>query len=657
MSRWFIRLSLLAIPLVLCSLLPQTAQAAGNYYVNADSAAKDDNNSCRSESAPCATFSGAITNILTSSDPANSTILANGTFTEQITISDQELEGLTINWLNKGSRPIIDATGNTYGIYVSSVDKVTVNHVEVLGAENYAIFFGGGVTNHIQGGKLKNSHIHDMSSETTSHWGVYFNYIDDAVVRDNVLYNLGSTNINLDAFPDATGIYFFGTDRGLILNNSIRDFLVSTTFTEENSYTYSFASGIYVYEGDDMQISGNSIKDIETVSTNEYDGYSYAYTYPIYLYNSVGTTVKHNTIRRSDATAIATQDGKYATPYVYAIYALIVDELIIHHNQVLGGRALSQVEDEEYNAPVMYGIDVEGIGSATLTKNTVKNLHAESANGTGSAVTIGIRVSDTQQALIKNNTVKQVDAAADAEGDATTRAIQLSDAPKTDIVRNRLADFSASVGTEEETTASTGIELGYNSSADILNNLMYFTQAVSQDSIHAIAILSTQADPIRILHNTLSNVRTCLLVSYAGQIDFQNNLCLLGTSGSYGTSVNTDNFDITQLTSDFNLFYNLVEPVLMNDDATGSMTFAEWKSGDYNQDTHSLKKNPDLKRNNPNSKKYLHLKKTSPAVNEGSVKPDFGQDQVMNEFLTRDWDKDIRPQGKRPDMGADEFTV
>lgn len=95
----------------------------------------------------------------------------------------------------------------------------------------------------------------------------------------------------------------------------------------------------------------------------------------------------------------------------------------------------------------------------------------------------------------------------------------------------------------------------------------------------------------------------------------------------------------------------------MNDDATGTLAFSDWKSGQYDQDQNSLKSNPRLRLAHPNKKGYLHLKPSSPAINVGTNSAAFGSDDFMNALLLLDWDKDVRPQGATVDMGADESTL
>lgn len=658
MNQWIKRGLMMFTPVLVFSLYAAPTWAAGNYYVNANNVNKDDNNSCRTKSAPCATMAGVITKILDSSNPADSTILARGTFTEQVDINDPDLDGLTINWLRQGHKPVIDATGNSYGIYVSAVDDVTINHVIVKQANSYGIFFSGSSNSHIQGGTVKRSRVHDLSNTTTSHYGIYFSRVDDGLISRNHIDHIGSNSTNLDTYPDSYGILVTNSNRPYILHNTVRDFSVTTTYTDETSYTYAIVEGIYVYEADQAQVKYNVIKDLSASSNNDFtSGYTYAYGYGIYFYNCLNSLFSGNVIRRMSAESSASQDGVTATAYNYGIYGSGSDGVTFRHNTLVGNTASSGVMDDESNSSGIYGLYADGFGNVNIIHNIVKNNTATSTNGSGSTKIYAIILNDLSAPLVQNNIVKNNTANTLQDGNASSFGIYLTDAAQANLIHNRLSNFIANINDSTYTAQSVGITLGYDASADVLNNLVYFTSPLVKDDITGVSVLSAQADPVRALFNTFSNMRTCLNITEASEIDFQNNVCRLGTSGAFGISLDSDEYDVSQLTSDYNIFFNSEEPLLMNDDATGTLAFSDWKSGQYDQDQNSLKSNPLLRLAHPNKRGYLHLKPSSLAINAGTNAADFGGDDLMNALLLLDWDKDARPQGATVDIGADEFTL
>lgn len=149
--------------------LAAPALASGDYYVNADSAAKSDDNACLSKSAPCATLGGVIGQILASAHPEDSTIYAKGNFDEQLDISDSALEGLTVTWLEQGVHPVINGVGLNYGVSVYQVDGVSLKHLNVIGSNYASIYVNGGSSSHIRGVNIENCTVESADADATSH--------------------------------------------------------------------------------------------------------------------------------------------------------------------------------------------------------------------------------------------------------------------------------------------------------------------------------------------------------------------------------------------------------------------------------------------------------------------------------------------------------
>lgn len=636
--------------------LAAPALASGDYYVNADSAAKSDDNACLSKSAPCATLGGVIGQILASAHPEDSTIYAKGNFDEQLDISDSALEGLTVTWLEQGVQPVINGAGLNYGVSVYQVDGVSLKHLNVIGSNYASIYVYGGSSSHIRRVNIENCTVESADADATSHTGIYVSFTDDVVVKGNRVKEIGSVSTNLDAFPDTTGIHVLEANRVQIINNHVHDFVADTTFTDEVSYTYAFVSGIYVYKADEVTIKGNQIKDLVANATNGYSsGTSYAYAYAVYAYDVFHSSISRNTIRRVQANAVGVEDSVTSTASTAGLYVTSLDEVSISHNKILNSQASTTVQDTEGGQAIIYGLYMDTSGDIGLTHNKVRHVSATVNNGAGVANTFGLVVNDIQQLGVVHNVFTDITAVSHGTNTAETVGMKFINAPETNVANNRLGDFTAG-GEATTENNSYGIILDYNSHGDILNNFIYFTDADMQSTIDGIQVNSVQADPVHIFHNTMNNLRTCLDIADAAVLEFENNICQLNTSGSFGVSVDSEEYDLTQLISNYNIFYNSVEPVQMNDTATGVMSFSDWKSGDYLQDGNSLKQNPKLNVSDPAKKGYLHLKSGSPAIEAGMTSLDFDEDDEMNQRLLKDWDNDPRPTFSSPDVGADEVT-
>lgn len=630
------------------------SNASGTYYANADDPAALDTNSCRTADNACLTMNGAIAKILESANPQNSTLLAAGTFAESVTITDASVHGLTISWLNNGTRPVIDATGENYALYIYGVDDVTVDHLDITGAAVAGVYGYGLSGNHTEKMTIRDVIVHDLAPSTGS-YGIFVMSVDDVLVKNSVVQNIGSTTVDTYSTIYNYGIYVQSSDDVRLMNNTIRDMVTSNTNSIAIGSVYLQAYGIYVNESDRLTVRNNTIRNISITGSTS--------AVPIYIYQygmSIGSTsqatVRDNTLDGIDSSATTTAADQYVYGITTGLQLSAAMNVRLNRNTLTDSTTTVSAPVAETAYGSFTGFGISGLDDISITRNTIKDIAVITASGTGTNSMLGLSVGDVQRAVLHHNTIKNIIANHDGDGSASAVAVRLSDAPDANVYRNRIVDFTANRGTAAANTDnSTGIEVGYNSAADLLNNMIYFTTASTQSGTDGIAVLSSQATPVRIFHNTLHNLLTCLDVDYAGMVKFVNNVCSLGSGGGYGVEVSSDSYNMNQIKSNSNSFYNSAAPMTFNDTDQGTLTYSDWKSGVYLQDKKSITKNPQLNTDNPNAKNYLHIKKGSPLVNKGNATVSFGSDTAMNTLLEQDWDSKARPHGKKPDIGADEL--
>lgn len=629
--------------------------ASGTYYANSSDPAANDANSCRTAADPCLTLTGAVDKIFASANPANSTIKAAGTFAEQVVVGNAELEGLTLTWLNEGSRPVVDATGITYGVYVSGVNDVTIQHIDITGATSYGLFVVGGAGEHINGLTVKDTIIHDLAV-SSSLYGMYIVYVDDALIKENTIENLDSTTTDTYDSVYAYGMYLSAVDGLKVMDNTIRNIVLSNTNSTATSSIYSQAYGMLITESDNTTVRSNTVDTVSMTMVGSAPASVFGYNYGIMLSGTANAVLRENTVEHIDTNLSTTAAGQYVYGIGAGITLATAIDSRLTRNTVKNSTQTYSATATEPAYGSFTGFSVGGLDNISLGRNTVQDVVSNTVSGTNTNTIIGISISDVQHATIFRSVLRDLASNHDSDGSASTTAIKLSDTPEADVFRNRIADFTANKGIGVSSIdTSIGIEIGYNSSADLLNNLIYFTAPMTQYQADGIQVLSSQATPVRIFHNTLHNVLTCLDVNYAGTIKFINNICSLVNGGAYGMEVSSEKYSMDQIMSNNNSFYNSTAPILFNDDDLGTLTYSDWKSGIYAQDTNSVRKNPKLNTDDPSSNKYLHLKKGSPLVNRANANVSFGDDEDMNIILERDWDSKARPHGKKPDIGADEL--
>jgi hypothetical protein len=626
--------------------------AAGNYYALADAPGADDSNSCRTADDPCATLTGAINQILASADPSDATIYARGTFTERLYTTSTELNGLTLTWYEEGNRPVIDGTGYAQAVMISGpISDFTMRHFDISGSSGYGVYVYGTSYSHHQGVTLSDLVIHDLDVSSNTHYGLFIANSDDVLIKNVNIESLGSTTVDTFTTVAAIGMYISSCDRVTVRGSEVHDLVTSLTSAGETSL-YTSISGISAQEADDLVIKNNDIYNLTSVlEADAATADLYTYIYGVYLYNNMDGVVRGNNVHDLSTAITANGDSSDGANYITGIYGALQNRTVVRANTLSDFSDTFTVQDDEFGTPSITGIVLTGMEENVVRNNTITNIESRATNGSSSAQVIGLDVADVAFATIHHNTITNMTADGVTSG-GTNRAIRLGDTPKANIYHNRIGDFTAS---GSGTTSSTGVEIGYNASVDFFNNAIYFSEATDQDNADAITIISAQADPVRIYHNTFSGMLTCLDLDNWGVTKFMNNLCYMTDGGAYGVEVTSDGHDLSTLKSNNNAFFNETGVLSFNDTSEGVLTLSDWRHGIYNQDEKSTKKNPHLNLDNPDGAKYLHQRNASNIKNAGRSTISFGSDSAMNALLHTDWDGQERFGSHTPDPGFDEY--
>lgn len=656
MNKFFI----FALSIIGCVVTINPTFASGDYYVNPSSGAALDTNTCRSGDDPCATVTGALAVISASANPADSTIHLSGTVTETISISDEDLHGLTIVGGKGDARPTIDATGESYGMYVNGVDDVTIKQVKIVSPQEYGIYAFGTTDSHLEGITIDNVYVSNFTGVASSQTGIALVYADNAVVKHSRINNITPAYTDEADVSYSLSVSGITVNRGnhvKLLHNQIENITATYTATAVDSMPYVYAYGFNLYDVNDIRIGSNSVKSVAATANTRIDtGYGVVYSYGLYGYYVTNGRVQNNTIAGVSGVGASTIDGTGNYSYVYAMYLGQLNTVTVEKNAMRSISSSTQVEDTELSYTTTYGIYATIADQVTVSKNTIKNSTAQNLSGNGEAAMYSYFITNSDNLDVQRNLSNNTNATA-VNGTASAKnvALYLSDTPEVNVFHNRFANFK-STGTTEETSTSIGIDGHYNSSADLLNNLIYFTESpAAAKTVVGLLISSQQATPVRVLHNTLSNMMTCFELKDMKVVEVKNTICRLSTSGANVYEVNSDDYDMTGLTSNGNSYYTTVGALSFVDNDTGTMTFADWKAA-YGVDKKSIAKNPRLNLSNPSKKEYLHLKKDSPLIDAGLAAAEFKGDAVMNQRLTLDWDGQNRPNASvKSDIGADEF--
>jgi len=636
---------------VLGFVLP--SYAAGNYYAFAGDPASSDANSCRTTADPCATLNGAIDKVLDSATPSDATIYAKGVFTESVEVYKTELGGLTITAHDRSNVPVIDATGYAEAITVGGpIDGFTLSYFELTGANNYGVYAYGSSSTYNQHLEFSHLRIHDLDQTNPEHYGMYISSSDYVDIHDVTIESLGSSTTDTFSYAYVYGIYLYKSDHSTVRGNTIQNLTASIIDTNQ-TYIYTNVYGITVQEADDLLVKNNTITNLVSSTTTEKpSAYNYNYMYGISLSNNMDAVVRDNTVQGLSVENLSNGAWGYGYGYQYGISAAYQNRTTLRDNTIMDLTNTVTVHDTESGVPLVYGMVVSGVENNVIRGNVIKNLYSLATNGNGSAQLYGIDVNDAALTAVYDNTIKD-SIAEGVESGAINKAIRLVDSPDSNVYHNRIGDFTA-VG-PTDTARSVGVELGYNSGADVFNNAIYFTAPVNQTTADGISLLSGQSTPVRIYHNTISGLLTCLNVSKLGVTKFMNNICSMTNAGAYGVQVTSEHTDLTLLQSNANIFYNATGALSFNDTSEGVLVMSDWQSGIYGQDAASKTKNPKLNLDNPAGKKYLHLKKKSPAKNAGKSNLSFGSDSEMTTLLGKDWDGKNRFADSKPDIGFDEY--
>lgn len=639
--------------IVLFCFYAQPTFARGDYYVDTTSAAALNTNSCRTTNDPCLTMSGVLTIILNSATPKNSTVHITGTVMEEVSITDPDLNGLTLTWNEKGNRPVIDATGNQYAIYINNVNNVRIQHIDIQGPEYAGIYVYGSQDTHLTGLVLNDNLIKNFTGNSNSRYGIYNVYSDHAKIKNNEIQNIGQNYLDTGIGLSASGIYSIYSDHLVVRNNLIDGLQAIYTANANANTVYIYTYGISVYEADDVIIKQNRVRSLgSTVTQSTASTYGNIYANGLYVYNISDGLITHNQVIDLNGSVSVSANDTTAYGSVYGLYGGNLYKVTIDNNIIRNFTMSGQVQDTEYLSPGLYGMYLNGGDNVSLNANTVESGTITKINGQGTSLMYAYSINDVGQLDITRNTAKNTTAINNGSGNASSTALYLSDTPDANIYRNRLANFTASA-TNDGVMTSAGIDIHYNATADIVNNVIYYSTPAISGDVDGIVLNSEQSTPIRAYHNTLSNLGTCVDINEMIDAEFLNNVCYLNTAGGFVYEVTSENYDMAKLASNRNSFYNAAGALTFKDNSVGTMTYADWKKT-YKLDKQSLRKDPKLELSHPNKKKYLHLKKKSPLINKGSAILNFNNDAVMQKRLQEDWDGEKRPHKNKPDIGLDE---
>lgn len=646
------------VSIIVCagvSFFVNGANASGNYYVDTASLTASDEQTCQVAPDPCATVNGAIARILASTTPENSTILFNGTVAEQAEITDASLDGLTLTWFTEGVRPRIDATGNQYGIYIRGVNNVTISHVDVTGPTSTGIAVVGTSDAHVMSTRILDTVIADFSSTNTGRYGISLTNADFSVIKNNTIRAIGESATDAGTSITVAGIYLYTADYARIQNNVLKNIALTHTLATDPSLFFGYVYGIFAHEADDLLLYDNTLTDVSvTTQLNAAAPYGVSTAYGLYLSGTNDARITGNMIKRVAASTIGALDTSAAYAYAYGIYAWGLNDGRMTRQRIRRVSATTEVQDTEISNSAAYGMSVNTSDTTMLANNEVSNVSTRGVSGRGSAITFGLHLMDVSGLDVLQNTSRNAHAQYDGSGIADVRAMYVMDTPNVNIVRNRLADFTASAS-DTSTFTSAGIALHYNAAADIVNNLIYHTRKPA-GGVDGIMLTSEQSTPVRIYHNTLSNLNTCFDIDDMGAVEVFNTICHLQTNGASVYEFTSERADVQQLQSNSNAFYTTNGTLHFTDvDANGEKivhTLAEWKALGF--DKHSINKNPRLVFD-ATKKQFLHLRKSSPLINATDKRAYFSDDSTIQTRLLKDWDHQLRPRGKKPDIGADEF--
>lgn len=646
------------VSIIVCagvSFFANAANASGNYYVDTASLTASDEQTCQSAQEPCATVNGAIARILESTTPEDSTILFNGTVAEQVEITDASLDGLTLTWFTEGVRPRIDATGNQYGIYIRGVNTVTISHVDVTGPTSTGIAVVGTQDAHVMSTRILDTEIADFSSTNTGRYGISLTNADFSIIKNNTIRNIGESATDAGTSITIAGIYLYTADTTRIQNNTLQNISLTHTSATDTSLFYGYVYGIFAHEADDLLLYDNTLTDISaTTQLNAAAPYGVSTTYGLYLSGTNEARVTGNMIKRVAASTIGVLDTSAAYAYAYGIYGWGLNNGRMTRQRIRRVSATTQVQDTEISNSAAYGMSVNTSDTTMIANNEVSNVSTHGVSGRGSAITFGMHATDMRGLDVLQNTSRSTHAQYEGSGIADVRAMYFIDTPNVNIIRNRLADFTATASSTS-TFSSAGIALHYNSAADIVNNLIYHTRKPA-GGVDGILLASAHTTPVRIYHNTLSNLNTCFDIDDMGVVEVFNTICHLQTNGASVYEFTSERADVQQLQSDANAFYTTNGTLHFTDvDTKGEQvvrTLAEWKALGF--DTSSINRNPRLVLDKT-KKQFLHLRKGSPLINATNKNANLPDDATTQKRLQKDWDHQLRPRGKKPDIGADEY--
>ena len=362
------------------------AWAGDTFFV--DSVNGNDANDCLTSGQACLTIAHATTLLIAQDKPQNSTLKLSGTFAEPIDFSasdvssSQTLDGLRITATDKDNKPTIDATGQQYGVSVTQVNDLTVDHLLVSGSQ-IGIYVAGYSGSYIDHADLHHNTITGLIGNP-DFTGISVSLVKQSTIEYNTIRDITLTTIDSDDYSSSEGIYLNSVRNSAVRNNTVRGLEITNHSTAVANSHYTYLYGISGSVLTDVLVKKNTITTLTVTDVSTLASVSHTnFTAGIYLSAATNLQANKNTVTTisaaSDATGIV---GDSITSQAYGMY--LADIRLGSDNNTVTGNTIDGVtatQAVDSGGAYSYGMRLEYIYGTTIHNNTVKTITA-TASGT-----------------------------------------------------------------------------------------------------------------------------------------------------------------------------------------------------------------------------------------------------------------------------------